>query len=94
MKKAILNLDAAFSKRFYELENHSINGDIVWVHYKFSAVHTGSFMGHEPTGKKVVIDVIDIARIEHEQIVEHWGIPDRFSLRMQLGFLQRTVGTT
>jgi predicted ester cyclase len=94
LKKAILSLAAAFSNRRYELENYSINGDIVWVHYKFSALHTGSFMGHAPTGKKVIIDVMDIARIGDEQIIEHWGIPDRFSLLMQLGLLQKTAGTT
>jgi predicted ester cyclase len=94
LKKAILSLAAAFSNRRYDLENYSINGDIVWVHYKFSAIHTGSFMGHAPTGKKVIIDVMDIARIEDEQIIEHWGIPDRFSLLMQLGLLQKTAVTT
>jgi predicted ester cyclase len=94
LKKAILSLAAAFSNRRYELENYSINGDIVWVHYKFSALHTGSFMGHAPTGKKVIIDVMDIARIGDEQIIEHWGIPDRFSLLMQLGLLQKTAVTT
>jgi predicted ester cyclase len=45
-------------------------------------------MGREPTGKSVIIDVMDIARIENDQIVEHWGIPDRFSLLMQLGFFE------
>lgn len=94
LKKAILSLAAGFSNRLYELENYSVNGDIVWVHYKFSAIHTGSFMGHAPTGKKVIIDVMDIARIGDDQIIEHWGIPDRFSLLMQLGVLQKTAGTT
>ena len=94
LKKAILAIEAAFSDRKYELENHSISGDIVWVHYRFSAVHTGPFMGVAPEGKKVAIDVMDIARIEHDQIVEHWGIPDRFSLLMQLGLLQKTAVST
>lgn len=94
LKKAILSLAAAFSNRLYELENYSVNGDVVWVHYKFSAIHTGPFMGHAPTGKKVIIDVMDIARIGGDQIIEHWGIPDRFSLLMQLGVLQKPAGTT
>ncbi|HEV7424365.1 MAG TPA: ester cyclase [Candidatus Paceibacterota bacterium] len=90
LKKAIISLDSAFSNRRYDLANHSVDGDIVWVHYRLNAVNTGSFMGHEPTGKSFTIDVMDIARIENDQIVEHWGIPDRFSLMMQLGFLQPT----
>jgi hypothetical protein len=29
------------------------------------------FMGFEPTGKEVLIDVMDIARIRNNQLVEH-----------------------
>jgi predicted ester cyclase len=85
LRKAILNLAAAFSDRKYTLTNYAVNGDIVWVHYTFTGRHTGSFMGHAPTGKEVFIDVMDIARIEDGQLVEHWGIPDRFALLIQLG---------
>jgi predicted SnoaL-like aldol condensation-catalyzing enzyme len=92
LKKAILNLAGAFSDRKYTLTNYAVNGDMVWVHYKFRGRHTGLFMGHEPTRKEVVIDVMDIARIEHGQLVEHWGIPDRFSLLIQLGFLPAPAG--
>ena len=45
-------------------------------------------MGHAATGKEVSIDVMHIARINNGQIIEHWGIPDRFSLLVQLGLLQ------
>jgi predicted ester cyclase len=88
LKKAVLNLSNAFSDHEYELINYSINGDMVWVHYRSSGVHTGRFMGQEPTGKKFSIDVLDIARVENGKLVEHWGLPDRFALMMQLGFLQ------
>jgi predicted ester cyclase len=94
LNKAILSLERAFSNRKYTLANYSVNGDIVWVHYKFSGKHTGSFMGYEPTGKEIVIDVMDIARIENDQLVEHWGIPDRFALLIQLGFFPAPTGKT
>lgn len=90
LKKAILSLANAFSNHQYELIDSSVNGDIVWVHYRSSAEHSGTFMGHKPTGKKFIIDVMDRARIEHGKITEHWGVPDRFALLMQLGFLQPT----
>jgi predicted ester cyclase len=84
LKQAILSLAHTFSDRKYTLVNHSVNGDMVWVHYQFTGVHTGSFMGYEPTGKEVAIDVMDIARIENDRLVEHWGIPDRFTLLKQM----------
>lgn len=90
LKKAILSLNSAFSNFHYELINHCVKEDIVWVHYKSSGEHTGVFMGHEPTGKKFSIDIMDMARIENGKIIEHWGVPDRFALLMQLGFLRPT----
>lgn len=90
LKKAIISLSNAFSNHEYELINHSVNGDIVWVHYRSTGEHTGQFMGQAPTGKKFSIDVIDVARVHNGKLVEHWGVPDRFALLMQLGFLQPT----
>jgi predicted ester cyclase len=91
LKKAILSLANAFSNLKYELISYSVDRDIVWVHYKSSGEHTGCFMGQEPTGNKFEIDVMDVARIENGKIAEHWGVPDRFALLMQLGFLQPTM---
>jgi len=88
LKKAIISLSNAFSNHEYELLHYTVNNDMVWVHYRSTGQHTGLFMGHEPTGKKFSIDVIDIARIENGKLVEHWGLPDRFALLMQLEFLK------
>ena len=90
LKKAVLSLAKAFSDLHYELLHSALQDDMVWVHYRVSGVHTGPFMGHEPTGKKFSIDLIDICRLENGRQVEHWGVPDRFALMMQLGFLQPT----
>jgi predicted ester cyclase len=91
LKKAVLSLSNAFSKHEYELINYAVNGNMVWVHYRSSGEHTAAFMGKEPTGRKFAIDVIDIAKIENGKLIEHWGVPDRFALMMQLGFLQPTT---
>ena len=88
LKKTILGLTNAFSNLQYELINYSVNESIVWTHYKCCGEHTGTFMEQEPTGKRFIIDVIDVVRIENGKIAEHWGIPDRFALLTQLEFLQ------
>ncbi len=90
LKKAILSLSKGFSNLDYELLRSSVDGDIVWVHYRCTGEHTAPFMGQEATGRKFSIDVIDIARIHDGKLVEHWGIPDRFALLMQLGIFQPT----
>ncbi len=88
LKKAILSLAEAFSDRNYELVNHAINGNTVWVHYRYTATNTGPFMGHAPTNKKIGIDIMDVVKIEDGKITEHWGVPDRFAVMMQLGFIE------
>ena len=93
LKKAILSLAKAFSNRNYELIRYNQDDDIVWTHYKATGTHTGVFMGHEATGKEFTIDVIDVARVQNGQVTEHWGVPDRFALLTQLGFLQPTINT-
>ena len=85
LKKAIRGIERAFSERKYTLANHSVNGHLVCVHYRLNAKHPRPFIAHEPPGKQITIDVMDIARIENGQLVEHWGISDRFALVTQLG---------
>jgi predicted ester cyclase len=87
VKMSIQDLHASFPDMRYSLQKYVQDGDIIWVHYKAAATHTGSFMGVPPSGKKIEIDVMDVARIQNGTIVEHWGIPDRFALLMQLGLL-------
>jgi predicted SnoaL-like aldol condensation-catalyzing enzyme len=93
LKKAVISLTKAFSNRKYKLINYCLQGNIVWVHYKATGKHTGFFMGHEASGNDFAIDVMDVAKVEEGQITEHWGVPDRFALLTQLGFLQPTVNT-
>jgi predicted SnoaL-like aldol condensation-catalyzing enzyme len=87
LKNTIAKLANAFSKREYKLVNHAVADDMVWAHYRYTATHTGPFMGREATGKDFVMDVMDVVRIKNGQIVEHWGVPDRFALLLQLGLL-------
>jgi predicted ester cyclase len=49
---------------------------------------SGPFFG-PPSNRPIDITVIDVARIVDGQIVEHWGVPDRFALLAQTGVLDR-----
>jgi predicted SnoaL-like aldol condensation-catalyzing enzyme len=41
--------------------------------------------GAEPGS--VTLDIMDVCRFRDGLIVEHWGVPDRFSQMQQLGLL-------
>lgn len=48
--------------------------DKVTSRKRITGRHSGALLGVPATGREVVIEVIDIVRIEHGQYVEHWGI--------------------
>lgn len=49
-------------------------GDKVTTRKTISGTHDGPLLGVEPTGKPILIDVIDIVRVEDGRYAEHWGI--------------------
>lgn len=67
-----------------------INEDIIVADEKITvrssvtATHSASFLGVEPTGRKVKFSTIDIHRIENEAIVETWHIEDLLSVLQQI----------
>ncbi len=61
-------------------------GDRVWMRMTARGTNHGPFMG-PPTGKSISITVFDECRFENHQIVEHWGVPDRFAIMAQLGLI-------
>lgn len=69
------------------IEDFVANGDKVWARLRGRGSHRAGFFGLPCTGKPIAIDVIDICRFEGGKMVEHWGVPDRFSMLEQLGLL-------
>lgn len=60
-------------------------GDKVATLVKGHGTNTGSFMGSPATGKEATWESTGIFRVADGKIVEHWGVPDLFSLLQQLG---------
>jgi predicted ester cyclase len=89
VKAAILDLRRWLPDLTFTIEDTaSVNGT-AWVRGIASGTNEGSVMGAEPTHQRVTVNVIDIARIVHGRIVEHWGVPDRFALLAQVGVLRQ-----
>lgn len=64
------------------------DGDKVWGRMTGTGTHTGPGLG-EPTGRSWEITVFDVGRFRDGQLVEHWGVPDRFAQMAQLGLVPR-----
>lgn len=89
LKGAISYLRSAFPDLTLAIEDMAVDGDKVWAWIRARGTHQGPLMGWPPTGLPMEIDVIDVCRFEDGQMVEHWGVPDRFALLEQLNLLPR-----
>jgi steroid delta-isomerase-like uncharacterized protein len=88
-KEGITQLYAAFSDFYAVIQDLIIDAATgkVTVRWTATGTHTGSFMGLEPTGKRIHFEGIEVIRLEGDRIVERWGEWDGIGLLRQLGVL-------
>lgn len=77
-------LKPAFPDLKVVIHDQVAEADKVTTRKSFHCTHTGEFFGVPATGKKVVMDVIDIIRLYDGKFVEHWNVLDWQSVMMQL----------
>ena len=75
---------SGFSEIEYEILDFLSQGDRCVVRWIMKGVHTGTFIGVPPTGKRVEHHAILILRFEGDKIAERWGIVDNFALLRHL----------
>lgn len=86
-KRNIAGLRAVFPDFTLTIEDLTVDGDRVWARLRGRGTHCGPFFGRAPSGKRIEIDVFDVIRVEDGMLVEHWGVPDRFTMLEQLDLL-------
>jgi ketosteroid isomerase-like protein len=68
-----------------EVEDVIAEGDKVVVRYAGVATDTVGYMGHEPTGKPLRSQAIQVFRFDDGMIVESWAVRDDLGTLVQLG---------
>jgi len=86
-KGSIRHLRNTFGDFSLTIEDIIAGGNMVWARMTGRGINSQPFMGRPPTGKPFTMTVVDICRFENGKIVDHWGVPDRFHLIVQLGLL-------
>lgn len=89
IKRSIAFLRGAFPDLQLTIEEIIASGDRTWARITGRGTHQGPFMGVPPTGKPIVVTVMDECRFENGKIVEHWGVADQLAVMAQLGALPR-----
>jgi predicted ester cyclase len=88
VKQAIREVHAIIPDLSFVIEDTVETSDTLWARVRVRGTATGAFFG-PPSGRPVDVTVVDIVRVVDGQIVEHWGVPDRFALLAQTGVLAR-----
>jgi steroid delta-isomerase-like uncharacterized protein len=76
---------AAFPDITIEVEDVVSEGDMLAFRSTMRGTHQGEIMGIAATGRKVVVGLVDMVRIEDGRFAEQWGGPDMLDLARQLG---------
>ena len=74
----------------FVLEQVIAAGDRVMSYCTMRGIHSGTWMGLGPTGRKVTVPIITIHRIADGKIVEDWVFVGSLILFQQLGLVPQT----
>ena len=80
-----LPLRAAFSDRIYNTDKFLVDGEWASCFGHIDAIHSGEFMGIEPTNKRVKIHYTDFWEVKDGLIVDNWVTVDFPGILSQLG---------
>lgn len=79
-------LRGAFPDLKMSVEDLLADGTKTVARVTVTGTHRGDFMGVPPSGKSVVMQVIDIMRFDDSgRVCEHWGAADMLALMQQIG---------
>jgi steroid delta-isomerase-like uncharacterized protein len=76
---------AAFPEQRVEVHEVLAEGDKVVVRHTHHVTHGGDFAGMPPTGKRVVVDGVEVFRVANGRVAELWHHDDLLGLMQQLG---------
>lgn len=83
-KRLYALLHAGFPDLEVSIEDFVAEGERVALRSIWRGTHKGDFLKVAPTGKVVVFENLELLRVQHGQILEHWSMIDLDSLLHQL----------
>ena len=81
----VLMVTTALSGYRCDVESLIADGDSAAAKVRFSGIHTGDFLGHPPTGRRVEWIGAAFFTADENKLREIWVLGDLDSLRSQLG---------
>lgn len=81
----------AFPDFKIQVETMVVEDDKVAIAYTVSGTNDGQFEEHPPTGKRMSVRGLQIARFEDGMVQERWGMSDLLEIHKQLGLVPANV---
>jgi predicted ester cyclase len=85
--KGMKEFRAAFPDLKFEVMHTAVDGDMVFVHYRFTGSNDGPFMGMPATNKKIDYTGVDLIRMKDTVAAEHWDYGDNVTYMKQMGLM-------
>ena len=85
IKQFVRNMRSSLPDVHITIEDIVAEADKVMVRVLLEGTHTGDGLGVPPTGRRVRVAGIVLARISNDQIVEGWNSWDQLGLLRQIG---------
>lgn len=76
----------------WKVEESIAEGDKVMLRFTMTGTQTNPFMGMPATGRKVSVTAMNIYELKDGKIVREHGLPDLFTMLMQLGAIPAPQG--
>ena len=87
-KTVFRKLLAAFPDLHIRTEDRLVDGDKIVYRNVVTGTHQGTYLGVEPTGRKITYDEIFIVRLDASgRIAQTWGVVDTAAQMRQLGII-------
>jgi predicted ester cyclase len=77
-------LRTAFPDFYAKVHWQLVDRDFVTTYKTYRGTHQGEFLGVSPTCHEVQFEALDVLRVRHGKLAEHWGVANLFSLVQQL----------
>jgi steroid delta-isomerase-like uncharacterized protein len=88
-KQFFSGLRRSFPDLHLAAEHVDTTDDDIALAYTITGTHKGDFLGVAPTGKRISVRGMQIARFEGGKIAERWGSSDELGILKQLGVMSQ-----
>lgn len=75
------------------IDKITAEGDTVTYRYTYTGTHRGEWLGIEPTGRRISVEVISMDRVVDGKVVESIEVSDTLDILQQLGVIEKDLVT-